>query len=103
MKIFYMFTSQIRAGVVYDCLNVNTGILCSLVHLLDSPHHGLHPLEPPVVGARHHLTTVWPSVQWKQTDKCHLGTGVTSAIVWFLYSEHLCFNLQLSVDSTCGI
>ena len=84
-----MFTSQIRAGVVYDCLNVNTGIVCSLVHLLDSPHHGLHPLEPAVVRARHHLRTVWTSVKWKQTDKCYLWTLVASAIVGFLDPEYL--------------
>ena len=96
-----MFSGEVRASVVDNGLDVNTGILCPLVHLLDGPDHGLHPLEAPVVGTGHHLRAVWTTVEGEQTDKSHFWSVVTPAIVWFFNPENLVihyFGTQLSHD-----
>ena len=99
-----MFSGEVRASVVDNGLDVNTGILCPLVHLLDRPDHGLHPLEPPVVGAGHHLQAVWTTVEGEQTDQSHSWSVVTTAIVWFFNPENLLYIiLELSYHSTCEI
>ena len=84
-----MFSGEVSASVVNNSLDVNTGILCPLVHLLDCPHHGLHPLEAPVVGAGHHLRAVWTTVEGEQTNQGHFWSVVTSAIVWLCNPENL--------------
>lgn len=100
-----MFTSEIRASIIDDGLNVDAGILCPLIDLLDCPDHGLHPLEPPVVGALHHLQALCSTVKREQTNQSNFGTLVSSSIVWLLYSVPELNYSQNIISSklTCGI